>query len=150
MTASDLMASAFLPPVLLDLQTEAPGVRVNVVASGRQIAPVYLYLAVKALLQWGANLMRSDECTKLIDELLDGLICQADLQRLEAELESSAESRQAYYERQRLHTILQSEAETHLEPPTITRPSVWSEHRRWIIGIAVAASLLLPSRRPAR
>jgi ferric-dicitrate binding protein FerR (iron transport regulator) len=87
--------------------------------------------------------MRSEECTTLIDELLDGLISQEDLQRLEAELESSAESRQAYYERQRLHTVLQAEAETHSEPPTVTRPSVWSEHRRWIIGIAVAASLLL-------
>ncbi len=74
--------------------------------------------------------MRSDECTRLIDELLDGLISQEDLQRLEAELESRAESRQAYYERQKLHSVLQAEAETHSEPPTVTRPSVWSEHRR--------------------
>ena len=52
--------------------------------------------------------MRSDECTRLIDELLDGVISQEDLQRLEAELESSAECRQAYYERQKLHSVLQA------------------------------------------
>ncbi len=87
--------------------------------------------------------MRSDECIRLVDELLDGLISQEDLQRLEAELEISAESSQAYYERQKLHIVLQAEAETHSEPPTITRPSLWREHRRWIIGVAVAASMML-------
>lgn len=87
--------------------------------------------------------MRPDEYTRLIDELLEGLITQEDLQRLEAELESNAESRQAYYERQKLHSVLQADAEAHSEPPTATRASVWSEHHRWIIGIAVTASLLL-------
>lgn len=87
--------------------------------------------------------MKSDDCARLIDELLDGLISREDLQRLEAELECNVECRQAYYERQKLHIVLQAEAETHSEPPTVTRPSVWSEHRRWIIGIAVAACMLL-------
>lgn len=87
--------------------------------------------------------MNSDECTSLIDELLDGVISQEDLERLESELESSAELRQTYYERQRLHTTLQAEAETQLEPPNITRASGWSEHRWWFIGVSLAASLLL-------
>ncbi len=87
--------------------------------------------------------MRPDECTRLIDELLDGLISKKDLELLEAELESNADLRQAYYERQKLHSVLQAVAETNSEPPTVTRPSLWSAHRGWIIGIAAAASLLL-------
>jgi len=55
--------------------------------------------------------MTPNELNGLIDELLDGLISEVDFLRLEAELHVTARARQAYYERLKLHTALQIEAE---------------------------------------
>ena len=56
--------------------------------------------------------MNPDDPEKLIDDLLEGDLSEADFLRLEAELIVSRETRQAYYDRQKLHTGLQIEAES--------------------------------------
>lgn len=54
--------------------------------------------------------MNESERLRLIDDLLDGELSEADFLRLEAEMIVNEEARQAYYERQKLHTGLHLEA----------------------------------------
>ncbi|MEM6278435.1 MAG: LamG domain-containing protein [Verrucomicrobiota bacterium] len=54
--------------------------------------------------------MNSEDNDRLIDDLLEGAISEADFLRLEAELIVSPEAREAYYDRLKLHTGLQEEA----------------------------------------
>ncbi|NNE90547.1 MAG: hypothetical protein HKN23_02775 [Verrucomicrobiales bacterium] len=56
--------------------------------------------------------MTAEERDELIDGLLDGEISEADFLRLEAEMHIDPEVRQAYYERLKLDTNLQVEAES--------------------------------------
>ena len=54
--------------------------------------------------------VNSEDNDRLIDDLLEGAISEADFLRLEAELIVSPEAREAYYDRLKLHTGLQEEA----------------------------------------
>lgn len=58
--------------------------------------------------------MTVEELRELIDSLVDDDISEADFLRLEAELHVNEEARQVYYDRQKLHTGLQIEAESAL------------------------------------
>lgn len=94
--------------------------------------------------------MKQDDPEKLIDDLLEGDLSEADFLRLEAELIVSREARQAYYDRQKLHTGLQIEAEStgvkrELEGKEILISGPGRDGRRFdglLIG-AVAALLVL-------
>ena len=54
--------------------------------------------------------MKREELNELIDEALDGVISEADFLRLEAELHVDEAARKVYYERLKLHTVLEMEA----------------------------------------
>ncbi|MFT5465940.1 MAG: hypothetical protein ACI8UO_001036 [Verrucomicrobiales bacterium] len=85
--------------------------------------------------------MKSEELNRLIDELLDGVCSEADFLRLEAEMHVNPEARTAYYERMKLHTILQLEgAETSAK---IIRFPNWRRQLPWLIGVAAAVMILI-------
>ena len=54
--------------------------------------------------------MNRDERDQLIDELLEGVISEADFIRLEAEFHADPEARRAYYDRLNLDGLLEAEA----------------------------------------
>ncbi|MEM1440748.1 MAG: LamG-like jellyroll fold domain-containing protein [Verrucomicrobiota bacterium] len=67
--------------------------------------------------------MNADENDRLIDDLLEGDITDADFLRLEAELIVSPEAREAYYDRLKLHTGLQEEARSASESDSGAAPT---------------------------
>lgn len=71
--------------------------------------------------------VNADENDRLIDDLLEGEITDADFLRLEAELIVSPEAREAYYDRLKLHSGLQEEARSNgeqiSESTTLSQPA---------------------------
>ncbi|MEO0448087.1 MAG: FecR family protein, partial [Verrucomicrobiota bacterium] len=92
--------------------------------------------------------MNPEERDTLIDALLDGECSEADFLRLEAEMHVSREARQAYYERQRLHALLQTvaaDADEITSNAVISFPSFGGSQGGWLpwaMGIAAAVMLL--------
>ena len=71
--------------------------------------------------------MTGSERNKLIDELLDASISEADFLRLEAEMRVNSEARQGYYSRLKLHCALKIEAQR-IGEETISLPiSFWKK-----------------------
>ena len=85
--------------------------------------------------------MNPEELNQLIDALLDGDCSEADFLRLEAELHVNPKARQTYYERLKLHTALQVEAEAQGEAAKIVPFPNWKTHAPWLAGIAAAIVL---------
>jgi hypothetical protein len=86
--------------------------------------------------------MTGSERNKLIDELLDASISEADFLRLEAEMRVNSEARQGYYSRLKLHCALKIEAQR-IGEETISLPiSFWKKHTQWM-GIAAAIALFV-------
>ena len=90
--------------------------------------------------------MIEKEKLQLIDALIDGSLSEADFIRLEAELLMDPELRQAYYQRQELHILLQeyvNENKTELEKPE-KFPAIKKLPLPGILaGLGLAASLVL-------
>ena len=87
-----------------------------------------------------------NESEQLIDDLLDGDISEADFLRLEAELIVSKETRQSYYDAQKLHTALEIESESAGEGVPGRLPGKSGSPKRKLDGLmigALAALLLL-------
>lgn len=90
--------------------------------------------------------MNEQEQSRLIEELLEGDISDSDFLRLEAEMIVNEEARQAYYERQKLQTTLELEAESSAGDGV---PSPVPERRKrdpsfdWLIASAVTALVFL-------
>lgn len=65
--------------------------------------------------------MNSDQRAKLLDELLDGTISEADLLVIEAELTVNADARQEYYRRVQLQILLERESQDVSKDPSRIR-----------------------------
>ncbi|MEM7600653.1 MAG: LamG-like jellyroll fold domain-containing protein [Verrucomicrobiota bacterium] len=92
--------------------------------------------------------MNPDENERLIDDLLEGDISEAEFLKLEAELIVSPEAREAYYDRLKLHTGLQEEARSDgVALPRATPASTGNDQRRIdpILLTAIGALILLVS-----
>ena len=89
--------------------------------------------------------MNGDEQNSLIDQLLDDDISEADFLRLEAEMHVNPEAREAYYDRLKLHTALEIEAEDCAGKPTASATPILSQRFRldWLMISAAAALVLL-------
>ncbi len=87
--------------------------------------------------------MTQEELTALIDSVLDGVCTEADFLRLEAELQVRPDARQVYYERLKLHTVLQLECESQKESDNVVPFRKPLPERAWFVGIAAAGVLLL-------
>lgn len=85
--------------------------------------------------------MNSNERDKLIDDLLDAEISEADFLRLEAEFHADPASRQAYYDRLTLSTHLEVEAREAAMNSKITPVDFRGAFKLWR-GIAIAAAIV--------
>ncbi|MEM7385802.1 MAG: LamG-like jellyroll fold domain-containing protein [Verrucomicrobiota bacterium] len=86
--------------------------------------------------------MKKAALHELIDALLDGDCSEADFLRLEAELHVDPLARRVYYDRLKLHTALQQEAQGHPESsPRLAKKFQWNRALPWFAGMA--ALLLL-------
>ena len=72
--------------------------------------------------------MNPDETNSLIDELLDGVISERDLVRLQTELCENSTALDAYYERIRLHNALYLEVGQLADAPDAAKPSEEEQH----------------------
>ncbi len=86
--------------------------------------------------------MKVEERDRLIDELFDGVISEADFLRLEAEMHINSQTREAYYERLKLHTVLQLEVEGQGGKSKVVTFPVWRTRLTWWAGAAAAALVL--------
>ncbi len=87
--------------------------------------------------------MRQSERDQLIDELLEGLISEADFVRLEAEFHVDAAARQTYYKRLALHALLETEAEENRGSLRDPVKRHWMADRSRTLAIAAALLLLI-------
>jgi len=87
--------------------------------------------------------MNQDERIRLIDELLDGAISEADFLRLEAELDVNPGARRDYYERLKLDTALKLEIEGReaAESPKVL--SFPARRARFGVMLAAAAAVVV-------
>ncbi|MEZ6128746.1 MAG: FecR family protein [Planctomycetaceae bacterium] len=85
--------------------------------------------------------MTVEELRSLIDDALEGTICEADFLRLEAELTVDLTARREYYNRVFLTTLLEAEA-TAARDPAEQQPRVISQlpNRRWRLAFAATAA----------
>lgn len=91
--------------------------------------------------------MKPEERDALIDELIDGTISEAEFLRLEAEFHVDRSAREAYYQRLKLATLLEIEAEEALSPSggaarVVVPGPPWWRRRRWTLEVAAAIAAL--------
>jgi len=86
--------------------------------------------------------MKIQERGILLDNLLEGVISETDFLRIAEEMENNPETRQAYYDRLKLHTALLIDAESSLEYTGISQFPKRRVRTTWLAG-AVAAALMV-------
>ena len=96
--------------------------------------------------------MTPEERTQLIDDLIEGVISEADFLRLEAEFSIDAQARKEYYDRLALTTLLETEAESSDAGKVVSMPktrsqSSWLAIAAIVVGlIAIVAVVVQPPR----
>ena len=87
--------------------------------------------------------MNANERSRLIDDLLDGDISEADFLVLEAEMRVNPEARQAYYQRLKLNRAIVAEAKVSGAERAIVHFPNGRSHARSLLGIAAAILVVM-------